>query len=228
MERYKISGKVIFVTGSSRGIGRATVLAFAKQGCKVIVTYFSGKDEAVNVAKECADAGAADTMVVQLNITDNKSIAAAIKKTVEKFGKIFILVNNAGVVVMNRFEKQTMEDIEKQVRTNLEGTMKMTHECLPHVEDAIINVASIAGKIPYETVAPYCGTKFGIRGFTQTLALERKDIRFYCVNPGITATRMTNFRGRPPEQVADVIVNAAKGVYKVKSGADIDIDEILK
>ncbi len=221
-------GKTVLITGSSLGIGRETAYQFANNGWSVILTYNKDRKPAVEAAKKCEALGAKDVLVIKLDITKNASIQNAVKKIVKKFKKITVLVNNAGVVVINQFTKQTLGDIEKQVRTNLEGLMKVTKECLPYVASMVINVASVAGKTPFATVAPYCATKFGIRGFTQALALEQKSLKIYAVNPGVTATRMTNFRGVPPEKVAGIIFNAAVGKYKISSGGDIDIEEYLR
>jgi NAD(P)-dependent dehydrogenase (short-subunit alcohol dehydrogenase family) len=221
-------GNTVLITGSSLGIGRETAYRFAKNGWGVILTYNKDRKPAIEAAGRCKALGAKDVLVVKLDITNNASIRNAVKKTVNKFKRMAVLVNNAGVVVINQFDKQTPEDIEKQVRTNLEGLMKVTRECLPYIDGAIINVSSIAGKTPFATVAPYCATKFGIRGFTQALALEQRGLRIYAVNPGMTATRMTNFKGVAPEKVAGIIFNAAEGKYKIKSGGDIDVEKYLR
>ena len=99
----------------------------------------------------------------------------------------------------------------------------MTKACLKHTEDVIVNIASGAGKTGYAELAVYCATKFGTRGFTQSMAEEVSKPKFYCVNPGTTATRMTNFKGVAPERVAEVILKTVKGEYKVKSGSDVDV-----
>lgn len=155
-----------------------------------------------------------------------KSIRQVVDQTIKKFGKISILVNNAGTIAWKLLEKQNLDEIENQVRTNLEGLIKMTKICLPHLEDTIINISSGAGKSGYAELTTYCATKFGVRGFTQALA-EEVPFKVYSVNPDTTKTRMTNFRGRPPEQVAEVILNAAKGKYGVPSGSDIDVWEVV-
>jgi 3-oxoacyl-[acyl-carrier protein] reductase len=131
-------------------------------------------------------------------------------------------------VTWKPLKKQSPGDIENQIRTNLEGLIKMTRRCLPHVKEMIINIASGAGKTGFADLTTYCATKFGVRGFTQSLAEEVTKIKIYSVNPDMTATRMTNFEGRPPEQVARVVLNTAKGMYKVQSGSDIDVWEYYK
>ena len=182
-------------------------------------------DKALAVVKKCIEFGASETLVIRLNVMDNDSIRDAVKKIIDKFGRIDILINNAGVVVLKNLREQTFEDIENQVRTNLEGLIKITKACLPYIKDTIINIGSGAGLEGYEGLSTYCATKFGVRGFTQSIAHEL-NVNVFAVNPGTTATRTNNFRGMAPEKVADVILNTAKGNYNIKSGSDINVWEL--
>ena len=218
----QLKDKVVLITGASEGIGRATAKTFAKEGCKLVITYCSHKTEADLAAKDCSSIGSPDVLVIQMDQTNDKSIQDCVKKAVAKFKKIDILINNAGVLTWKPLIKQSFKEIENQVRVNLEGLIKMTREALPHVKEMVVNISSGAGKTAYDELVPYCATKFGVRGFTQGLAMETK-IPIICVNPGMTATRMTNFKGVPVEKVADVILNTTKGKYKTKSGGDVDV-----
>ena len=218
-----MTDKVILVTGASNGIGRETAFTFAAEGAKVILTYCNDRPNGRNTEKRCRELGASDTLLIQLDLRDNKSISKAVEKAVKTFGKIDILINNAGVSVWKPLKKQNLADIEDQVRTNLEGLIKMTLSCLPHVKDMIINIASGAGQTAFADLAPYCATKFGVRGFTQALAQEVVRPKIYAVNPDMTKTRMSGFQGRPPEQVARVVFNTAKGKYRKRSGSDINV-----
>ena len=101
----------------------------------------------------------------------------------------------------------------------------MTKVALPHIREMIINIGSGAGKTGFPELTTYCATKFGVRGFTQSLAQEETDIKVYTVNPGMTATRMTGYKGVSPSIVAKVILNTAKGIYRKPSGSDIDVWE---
>ena len=158
---------------------------------------------------------------------DNKSIKDCVKKTIEKFNHIDILINNAGIVVWKNLKEQSFEDIENEVKTNLEGMIKMTKECLPYIKETIINISSGAGKSAFAGLSTYCATKFGVRGFTQAVSQELRGINVYSVNPGSTYTRMTNFAGTKPEKVADVILRTAKGEIKADLSRDIDVWEFV-
>lgn len=220
-----LHAKVAFVTGSSRGIGAETALAFAKEEMNVVVTYYEDAIHAEDIAIACQKDGAADVLLTQLNILDNHSIEEAVNAIINRYEKIDILVNNAGVLVERPLAEQSLEDIELQIRTNLEGTIKVTKICLPYIKDTIINIASGAGITAYAGLAPYSATKFGIRGFTQALAQELDNIEVYAVNPGMTATAMTNFQGIPPEKVAEVVVKAAKGEVNAYKERDVNVWE---
>lgn len=218
-----MKGKVVLITGASLGIGRETALKFAREKFSVIATYYKDKKEGEETAKKCLELGAANALLLQLNLMDNSSIKNCVKKTIAKFGHVDILINNAGIVVWKGLKEQSFEDIENETRTNLEGLIKMTRECLPHIKEGIINISSGAGKSAYAGMSTYCATKFGVRGFTQALALELKGIRVISVNPGSTATRMTGYSGTKPEKVAEVILKAAKGEIRPDSSRDIDV-----
>jgi len=222
-----LKNKVVLITGSSLGIGRETAFKFAKEGCKVVVTYFKDKKEGEKVAKKCIESGTSEVIVLQLNVMDDKSIKDCVKKTIEKFNHIDILINNAGIVVWKNLKEQSFEDIENEVRTNLEGLIKMTRECLPYIKETIINISSGAGKSAFAGLSTYCATKFGVRGFTQAISQELRGIKVYSVNPGSTATRMTNFTGTKPEKVADVILRTVKGEVKADLSRDIDVWEFV-
>lgn len=104
----------------------------------------------------------------------------------------------------------------------------MTRTCLPHVKDMIINIASGAGQTGFAELAPYCATKFGVRGFTQALAQEISRPKIYAVNPDMTKTRLSGFQGRPAEQVAQIVLNTAKDKYRKSSGSDINVWDYYK
>lgn len=226
----ELRDRVVIITGSSSGIGFETSIAFAKESAKVVVTYNStksGGEKALEYCKKYSEA-----MLTRLDTTKEASVRKALDEILKRYGKIDILINNAGVATYTYFEKQTWEEIQRQVDVNLLGTMRMTHGTLPLLkkrkEAIIVNVASMCAKEPHATLVPYCATKYGVRGFTQALAEELpKRIRTYAVNPGLTATRLTHYQGTPPERVAKIMIRAAKETLRKKSGHDIDVPQYL-
>jgi len=237
-----LKDKVVLVTGSSQGIGKETVLLFAKEGANVIVTYNSSKKKAEEVFEKCDKLK--KSLLIHLDVTDEKSIKECVEKTIDKFGAIDILINNSGFLVWKNLLEQSSKEIENQVNTNVVGLIKMTKAVLPYMKGQvnagtkdsakvfgqaktvgmIINVASRVGKMGVAELSPYCATKFAVRGFTQALKGELpSEIKIFSVNPGLTATRMTNFQGINPSKVAEVILKSAKEEIKPDSLGDIDV-----
>ncbi|HHT75053.1 MAG: SDR family oxidoreductase [Methanomassiliicoccaceae archaeon] len=214
---------VILITGSSIGIGRATALRFSEEGSRIVITYHRDEEEAWEAAEECQRRGARGTMVLRLDLRDDVNIRKAVADTVGEMGHIDVLVNNAGVIERKPVEEQTFEDIEQQLRINLEGTIKMTRTCLPHLRKMVINVVSLTAHRGYPDLGVYAASKGGMISFSRTLAEEIGPRKVYNVFPGATATRMTGFHGDPPEKVAESIVLLARGEYLVPNGGDVKI-----
>lgn len=218
------------VTGSSSGIGRETALLFARKGSKVIITYSRGKHAGEQVHSECKKKGKA--VLFHLDVRDDSSIEELRENVLEEFGRVDVLINNAGVIRWTPLVEQSIEDIEEQIDVNLIGLIKVTRSFLPifleQGDGIIINIASSAGKQGFYELTTYCGTKFGVRGFTQALAEELpQGIRVYSINPGMTATRMTKYRGVEPRKVAGIIVKTAAETLGKNSGEDVDVWEYI-
>ncbi len=214
---------VVLITGSSNGIGKETAYAFAAEKAKLALTYYHDRSAGQKTEKNCRELGSPETLLVQLDLRNQTGMAKAVDSIVKKFGGIDILINNAAVSVWKPLKEQTLAEIEEQIRTDLEGLIKMTWICLPHVREMIINIASGAGQAGFADLAPYCAAKFGVRGFTQALAKEISRPKVYAINPDMTKTRMSGFQGRPPEDVAQVVLHTAQGRYRKKSGSDINV-----
>lgn len=223
-----LSGKIVLITGGSKGIGEAIAYAFAKEKAKVIVTYNSDSGAAEKVRNRCLELGSLEVLSLKLDVRDSSSIKNCISEIEKKFGHIDILINNAGVIGWEKFEHESFEEIENQVRTNLEGMIKMTSAAFPQIKEGIINIASRAGHVPYPGRSVYCATKFGVIGFTKSLVLEYPDLKILSVSPGATKTEMWNFdSGVDPAKVADIIVKGWKGEIPLKDG-DLNVWELVK
>ena len=192
-----MKGQIVLITGSSSGIGRATALRLAQEGMKLVLTYNLGKTRGEAAEKRCRRLGAADTLLLQLDVTNGVRVAEALRQVKHHYGAVDFLINNAGVGVFAPFQKQTVRNIERQIRTNLEGLIRMTRAFIPVIKQGIVNIASAAGQEAYAEMSVYCGTKFGVRGFTQGLALEYPRLKICCVNPDETATRLSGSKVVP-------------------------------
>ena len=218
-----LSGKSVLVTGASIGIGRETALRFAAAGCRVALTWFEHRAEAEEAAQRCLGLGAPDAFATSLHLGDEGDVCRVVEEVAERFGSLDILVNNAGVISWRPFLEQDFGEIDDQILVNLLGVMRLTWCALPLLSDAVITVGSTATLHQSRTPPPYCASKWGLRGFVKALALEHPDKRIVSVHPTVTATRMNDMQGMPPERVADVIYRIAAGKIEVEPGGDVDL-----
>ncbi|MEM3372787.1 MAG: SDR family oxidoreductase [Candidatus Anstonellales archaeon] len=227
----KSSKRDVIITGASKGIGAETAMIFAENSENLILTYKDDKRGIEHIVDECKKRAKNNINIdfYQLDLTKNESIIKFYEEVTKKHKKIDVLINNAGYIQWKKLDEQSFEEIEMQIRTNLEGLIKLTKLFLPLLDKGmIINIASGAGKEGYATLSTYCATKFGVRGFTQALAKEISNIRVISVNPGMTSTRMTNFRGIHPRKVAEVIYKVSTSQIKPDANFDVDVwDHVL-
>ena len=219
--------KVVFITGASSGIGEQTAYLFAENGYSVIITYRQEKEQGERVGQECLRRGASGALVLPLDLTKDESIESAVGQIVNKFGEVDILINNAGILINKNLRDRDFEEIAAELRTNLEGPMKLTAKCVPYIRSCIINVGSILSRVAKRGLTSYCASKAGLLGFTRSLARELPNLRIYQVNPGLTSTRMGNLEGVSPKDVARVIFDFATFKYNHKSGEHIAINDYL-
>ena len=183
--------KTILVTGASSGIGEATAHHFQANGWNVIATM---RDP----AKGDTFADLDNVLVTRLDVTDAASIPAAVSAGITRFGKIDVLLNNAGYGAYGALEAFTMERIRRQFDTNVIGLLEVTRAVLPHMREnrsgTIINISSIGGQITFPLGTLYHGTKFAVEGLSEALhyELEPLGIRVRIVQPGMIRT---NFGG---------------------------------
>lgn len=196
-----LSGKIAFVTGGSRGIGRAIVLALAEAGADVAFTYLQNAEKAREVCGAALEKGIR-CKGYQSDVASLQDAERVIQEVTAEFGKVQILVNNAGITHDKSFLKMTKEMWDEVIHVNLDGLFNLTHAILPTMVESgwgrIINVSSIVGQMGNFGQANYAASKGGAIAFTQTLARElaRKNITVNAVAPGFIESDMTN---RMPE-----------------------------
>ncbi|MBI2542269.1 3-oxoacyl-ACP reductase FabG [Candidatus Woesearchaeota archaeon] len=193
----KLQGKVAVVTGSDRGIGKGIAIALAKEGCKVVVNSYKESEEAKNTVEEIKKLGN-DAIFVKANVTREADIKNLIEKVAEKFGKLDIMVNNAGILVNGTVETLTEQDWDRQMSVNLKGVFFGTKHAVLQmkkngVKGRIINVSSIAGLVGFPGISAYCASKGGVTEFTREVALDcaKYGITVNAINPGVIVTDMT-------------------------------------
>ncbi len=195
----KLKNKVAIITGGGTGIGRAISLAFANEGAAVVVTA-RNLSRLEEVAKGIKAKGG-KTKAIQTDISDHEQVKRMVAQTIDEFGQIDILVNNAAAVPNNNADVADMnlDNWHNTLAANLTGTMLCCREVLkymiPRRRGSIISISSIAGVSGHPAESPYCVSKWGIVGFTEVLAIEagKHSIRVNCISPG--ATRTEGFEG---------------------------------
>jgi NAD(P)-dependent dehydrogenase (short-subunit alcohol dehydrogenase family) len=190
----KLKERVAVITGAGGDIGRGTARLFAAEGAKVVVSDINGKtgQETVNIIK--ADGG--EAVFVEADVAQVSDTEKLVKTTVQTFGTIDVLFNNAGVLVMKSLHEQTEEDYAAVVDVCLKGTFFCSRYALPEMmkqgEGCIINMGSAAGLIGYLEAPGYCAAKGGIVNLTRQIALDYApyNIRCNCICPGAVNTEM--------------------------------------
>ncbi|WP_419758160.1 SDR family NAD(P)-dependent oxidoreductase [Acidisoma sp.] len=183
-----LTGKSAFVTGGSRGIGAGIARRLAADGANVAITYTKGREAAASVVDEIERAGG-KAMAVQAEATDAKAVAAAVDQAVAAYGRLDVLVNNAGTAIPKPFEEATLEELDRVIDINVRGTLIATHAALKHMKDGgrIIMIGSSVGeRMMTPGLAAYAATKGAIKMFVQGLSREvgNRGITVNNVQPG--------------------------------------------
>ena len=184
----KLTGKVAFITGASRGIGAAIAKRLAADGASVAITYAQNADAAAQVVKAIQSAGG-KAIAIKADATDAKAVAAAVEQTVSIFGRLDVLVNNAGTAIPKPFEETTLEEMDRVIDINLRGVFIATQAALKHLRDGgrIINIGSCVGeRNGTPGLAAYAATKGAVKMFTQSLSREvgHRGITVNNIQPG--------------------------------------------
>jgi 3-oxoacyl-[acyl-carrier protein] reductase len=184
----KLEGKVTLITGGSRGIGAAIAKRLASDGANIAVTYSKGADAAASVVKEIErDGGKA--IAIQADAADAKAVRTAVEKALATFGKLDVLVNNAGTAIPKPFEETTLEEMDRVLNINVRGVFIATQVALNHMKNGgrIIMIGSCLGeRVPLPGLVPYSATKGAVKIFTQALSREvaNRGITVNNVQPG--------------------------------------------
>ncbi len=237
--------KTAIVTGSSRGIGRSIALKLAKEGYQIVVNYSGSEQRALEVVEEIKQLGS-QAIAVQANVSDADSVKNLIDTTLEQFGTIDVLVNNAGITRDQLLMRMKEDDWDAVIDTNLKSvflcTKAVARPMMKQRSGRIVNVASVVGIIGNAGQANYTASKAGVIGFTKTTARElaSRNILVNAVAPGFIETEMTdeipeelqkgmlaqiplNAFGKP-EHIADVVHFLVSDASRYMTGQVLHID----
>jgi len=227
-----IAGKVVVITGASKGIGKATAIMLAKKGAKLAISARS-KDLLEATAKECGP----DTFVFVGDMSYENDITAFIKNSKEKFGKIDILINNAGLGIFKSVSDLTTEQWDTMFNLNVRGLFLATRESLPSLREAgesvIVNVVSLAGKNAFVNGAGYAASKHAVLGFSRCLMLEERKngVRVLAICPGSVDTPFSDpsrvlLKPRNPDKILKAEDVASSIVHMIEMPQTAMISEI--
>ncbi|MCZ7400860.1 MAG: SDR family NAD(P)-dependent oxidoreductase [Candidatus Methanoperedens sp.] len=225
----KLENKTIIVTGSGRGIGKYIAKRLGKEGANIVVT---GRNEAdiEKVCNEINDNGGR-AIFIKGDVTREEDVRDVISKTIDKFGKIDVLVNNAGVGLRQLLWETRVEEFEEIMDVNVKGVFLYMKNIIPKMKKGlIINISSGAGKTGIPTLSVYCASKFAVIGLTEAAAGEvGKNIKIVALCPGSVNTGMFKrmFPGEKadlePEEVAEKVADICIHPGKYRSGESIEI-----
>ncbi|MDB5972774.1 MAG: glucose 1-dehydrogenase [Hydrocarboniphaga sp.] len=239
----RLQDKVAIITGGARGMGAATVRMFVAEGAKVIITDVL-ETEGRALAAELGEQAA----FIRHDVSDEAAWRQVLAFAVERYGRVDVLVNNAGILVFRSLLDTSKADFERVLSVNLTGTFLGLHTIAPHMiakgRGSIVNISSIDGMKGANSLAAYASSKWGIRGLTKVAAMElgHRGLRVNSVHPGGIDTAMTNPNGvarevldphytmvpmqrtGAPEEVAAATLFLASDEASYINGAEIAVD----
>ena len=190
----RLSGKVALITGGGTGIGRATALAFAREGASVAVAgrRLEKLREVIGEVQKQGGAG----LAMECDVTRGREVERAVKGTVERFGRLNVLVNNAGALHVSTVEGISEEEWDRVMAVNVKGPFLMSRAVLPEFRKcgggAIVNIGSVLGLVAMKDRAAYCASKGGVTMLTKAMAIDHghENVRVNCICPSIVETEL--------------------------------------
>jgi NAD(P)-dependent dehydrogenase (short-subunit alcohol dehydrogenase family) len=234
---YNLNGKVAIVTGAGSGIGQAIARRLSLEGAAVVAADLN-RSAAEKLVEELKGLGRRG-LAVEMNVTVKRDAEDMARQCLKNFGQVDILVNNAGAGSLGLIVNQTEEDWERPIQVNLKGTFLCSQaaakEMIPRKQGRIINISSVSGKSGEEFIGPYCASKFGVIGLTQTLAKElaRYSINVNAVCPGYIWTPMwaemakwfkesfPALEGKSPQEIFENRVKSVTPLRRPQTAEDI-------
>ena len=198
----RLEGTVALVTGASSGIGEATARALAERGAAVALAA-RRKDRLDRLASEIGERGGR-ALAIEADITDKQQATDAVQRTVDEFGRLDTVVNNAGVMLLGPAADAPIDEWERMVSLNVLGLLYTAHAAIPHLLEAaetsprrvadLVNISSVAGRVARAGVGVYNLTKFGVGAFSESLRQEltRRHVRVSVVEPGAVSTELAD------------------------------------
>ncbi len=228
--KMKLENRTVIVTGSGRGIGRYIAKRLGREGANVVVTSRTLEDIKI-VGREIIDGGG-KAVFIRGDVTRESDVKRVIKSTIKEFGKVDVLVNNAGVGIRKYLRETGAREFEEVMDVNVKGVFLYMKHVIPVMEKhggLIINISSGAGKTGIPTLAAYCASKFAVIGLTEAASQEVGNTKIVALCPGSVDEGMFRrlFPGEKadlkPEQVAEKVADICIHPGKYRSGQSIEL-----
>ncbi|MCT8139793.1 3-oxoacyl-[acyl-carrier-protein] reductase [Anaerobacillus sp. CMMVII] len=222
-----LKGKAALVTGASRGIGRAIAIELARQGVNVAVNFAGNASKAEEVVAEIKELGV-EAFAIKADVANSEEVTAMVKATIDAFGALDILINNAGITRDGLIMRMKEEDWDAVINTNLKGVFNcskaVTRQMMKQRYGRIVNISSVVGVLGNAGQANYVAAKAGVIGLTKTLARElaNRNITVNAVAPGFIETDMTD------ELSAEIKEELMKQIPLAKLGKAEDIARVVR
>jgi NADP-dependent 3-hydroxy acid dehydrogenase YdfG len=235
----EIQNKVVIITGASSGLGEATAKRLAKNGAKLMLAARREDRLQELVAKIEQDGGTAKYQIT--DVSDRSQVEALAKATQQAYGRIDVLVNNAGLMPLSPLDETKVEEWEKMIDVNIKGVLYGVAAVLPIMRSQqsghIINLSSVAGHKVFAGATVYCATKFAVKAISEGIRLESHGhIRATNISPGAVATELPNTithdqTAKNMDQVYSVAIDAdaiARAItYAIEQPEDVDVNEMI-
>ena len=237
-----IRDKVIIITGASSGIGYTTALTLSKAGATIVAG--ARRVEKLEALKQTIMGQDGKISINQIDVTKREECAKLANTAIDKYGKIDVLINNAGLMPLSFVKNLKIDEWDRMVDVNIKGVLYSTAAVLPHMisnkSGHIVNISSIAGRLVFPAGSVYCATKHAVTAFSEGLRQElsqRSNIRVTCIEPGVVATELNNtitdsslqgflesVKKMEPLQAED-IANAI--LFAIDSPSHMNVNEIM-
>lgn len=220
------AGKVVLITGASSGIGAATAVHLAQLGASLSLSG-RNKDNLNKVANQC---GQSKPFIVTGELTNESDVKNIIDSTVKHYGKLDVLINNAGILESGSIETTSLEQYDRVFNINVRSVYQLTALAVPHLiktKGNIVNVSSVTGLRSFPGCLAYCMSKSAVDQFTQCIALELgpKQVRVNAVNPGVVETNLHRSSGMNEEQLKTFFEHSKETHVLGRTG---DVTEVAK
>ena len=233
-----MSDKVVLITGASSGIGAGIARELGRAGFKLMLG--ARREDRLNALAEEIRAGGGEVETRRLDVTDRADVAAFADAARQTFGRVDVIVNNAGVMPLSLMASMKVDEWERMVDVNIKGVLYGIAAVLPEMTQRgsghVINIASIGALSVVPTAAVYCATKFAVRAISDGLRQERDDIRVTCIHPGVVESELAG-------TITDAAAAAAMKTYRaialqpdaigravrftIEQPDDVDVNEIV-